>query len=140
MLRQLCQKSRNTRLIFFFFPKYSSVQHYRRKVNQIPVFPDIYNSEIHRPGKPRKEQNLSHITSTEMCSLISRNYLNNLSFLLSRSHVKLDLELIFYECLFLKMILLSLKATNIVGKKCLLTFCSNIFVFNEVFQFYLLTN
>ena len=50
MLRQLCQISRIRDLLFF--PKYSSAM--RGKFNQSFVYSDIYNSEIHRPGKAGK--------------------------------------------------------------------------------------
>ena len=61
-------KIKNTRLIFF--PKYSDAM--RIKINQSFVYPDIYNLEIDRPGKTRKEQDLLHIASLiQMCSLIS---------------------------------------------------------------------
>ena len=66
--KTIVPKSRKRDL--FFFPKYSDAM--RRKVNQSFVYPDIYNLEIDRPGKTRKEQNLLHIASLiQMCSLIS---------------------------------------------------------------------
>ena len=37
---------------YFFFPKSSSAM--RGKFNQSFVYSDIYNSEIHRPGKAGK--------------------------------------------------------------------------------------